>query len=57
MVLKKDQPAVVQIGSVADIKKATPSVAPVSISNANGNGNGHASKPAAPEVAETVAGD
>jgi hypothetical protein len=57
MVLKKDQPAVVQIGSVADIKKATPSVVPVSISNANGNGNGHTTKPATPEVAETVAGD
>jgi len=57
MVLKKDQPSVVQIGSVADIKKATPSTAPVSISNTNGNGNGHAPKPSTPEVAETVAGD
>ena len=45
---------VVQIGSLTDIKKATPSVAPVTISNANGNGNGAAAKP---QVAEQVAGD
>ena len=57
MVLKKAQPAVVQIGSVADIKKATPTVAPVTIGNADGNGNGHAPKPPAPEVAQPVAGD
>jgi uncharacterized radical SAM superfamily Fe-S cluster-containing enzyme len=53
LVLKQAQPEVVQIGSLTDIKKATPSVAPVTISNANGNGNG-AAKPA---VAEQVAGD
>jgi len=54
LVLKQAQPEVVQIGSLTDIKRATPSTAPVTISNAkNGNGNG-ASKP---EVAEHVAGD
>jgi hypothetical protein len=41
----------VQIGSLTDIKKATPSIAPVTISNANGNGA------AKPQVAEQVAGD
>jgi hypothetical protein len=44
----------VQIGSLTDIKKAAPSVAPVTISNAKGNGNGTAAKP---QVAEQVAGD
>jgi 7,8-dihydro-6-hydroxymethylpterin dimethyltransferase len=53
LVLKKAPQEVVQIGSVSDIKKATPSVVPVTISNATGNGNG-ASKP---QVAEPVAGD
>ena len=53
LVLKQAQPEVVQIGSLTDIKKATPSVAPVTISNANGNGNGAAK----PQVAEHVAGD
>jgi uncharacterized radical SAM superfamily Fe-S cluster-containing enzyme len=53
LVLKQSQPEVVQIGSLTDIKKATPSVAPVKISNANENGNGAAKK----EVAESVAGD
>ena len=53
LVLKQAQPEVVQIGSLTDIKRATPSVAPVTISNANGNGNG-AEKP---RVAEQVAGD
>jgi hypothetical protein len=53
LVLKQAQPEVVQIGSLTDIKKATPSVVPVTISNANGNGNG-AEKP---RVAEQVAGD
>jgi uncharacterized radical SAM superfamily Fe-S cluster-containing enzyme len=53
LVLKQAQPEVVQIGSITDIKKATPSVAPVTISNANGNGNGAAK----PQVAEHVAGD
>jgi tetraether lipid synthase len=51
LVLKKGQQEVVQIGSVMDIKKATPSVSPVQISNVNGNGA------AKPEVAEPVAGD
>ena len=51
LVLKQAQPEVVQIGSLTDIKKATPSVAPVTISNANGNGA------AKPQVAEQVAGD
>ena len=53
LVLKKAPQEVVQIGSVSDIKKATPSIAPVTISNANGNGNGAAK----PQVAEQVAGD
>jgi tetraether lipid synthase len=53
LVLKQAQPEVVQIGSLTDIKKATPSVAPVTISNVNGNGNGAAK----PQVAEHVAGD
>jgi hypothetical protein len=53
LVLKQAQPEVVQIGSLTDIKRATPSTAPVTISNATGNGNG-AAKPA---VAEQVAGD
>jgi len=52
-VLKQSQPEVVQIGSLTDIKRATPSTAPVNISNANGNGNGAAK----PQVAEHVAGD
>jgi uncharacterized radical SAM superfamily Fe-S cluster-containing enzyme len=51
LVLKQAQPEVVQIGSLTDIKKATPSIAPVTISNADGNG---ATKP---QVAEQVAGD
>src|SRR5216684_2826884 len=38
LVLKQAQPEVVQIGSLTDIKRATPSTAPVTISNANGNG-------------------
>jgi hypothetical protein len=50
-VLKQTPQEVVQIGSLGDIKKATPAVAPVQISNANGNGA------AKPEVAEHVAGD
>lgn len=68
MVLKKPQPAVVTIGTVAQIKQATPAgmSAPVTISNANGNGNGHTNgngngngKPSGvtPEIAESVAGD
>jgi hypothetical protein len=58
LVLKKAQPSVVQIGTVTDIKKATPAAAPVTISNANGNGNGNeTAEPAHREVAEPVAGD
>jgi 7,8-dihydro-6-hydroxymethylpterin dimethyltransferase len=53
LVLKKGQQEVVQIGSLTDIKKATPNVAPVHISNADPNGNGAAK----PDVAEHVAGD
>src|SRR5712675_1700135 len=53
LVLKQSQPEVVQIGSLTDIKRATPSTAPVNISNANGNGN----VAAKPQVAEHVAGD
>jgi hypothetical protein len=51
LVLKKAPQEVVTIGSLSDIKKATPSVAPVTISNANGSGA------AKPQVAEQVAGD
>ena len=59
LVLKQAQPEVVQIGSLTDIKRATPSTAPVTISNANkiGNGNGNGNGAAKPEVAEHVAGD
>ena len=58
LVLKQAQPEVVQIGSLTDIKRATPSAAPVTISKANGNGNGNGlAKPATPRVAEHVAGD
>jgi uncharacterized radical SAM superfamily Fe-S cluster-containing enzyme len=58
LVLKKAQPSVVQIGTVTDIKKATPAAAPVTISNANGNGNGNeTAEPDHREVAEPVAGD
>src|SRR5712664_1905117 len=51
LVLKQSQPEVVQIGSLTDIKRATPSSAPATISNANGN------VAAKPQVAENVAGD
>jgi uncharacterized radical SAM superfamily Fe-S cluster-containing enzyme len=66
MVLKKPQPAIVTIGTVAQIKQATPAgmPAPVTISNANGNGNGNGhsngnGKPSGvtPQVAEPVVGD
>jgi hypothetical protein len=53
LVLKKAPQEVVKIGSLSDIKKATPSTAPVTISGLNGNGNGAAK----PQVAEQVAGD
>src|SRR6266516_517494 len=45
LVLKKPQPAVVQIGTVGDIAKAVPANfanAPVTTASADGNGNGHA---------------
>ena len=60
LVLKKPQQEVVQIGTLTDIKRATPSTAPVSISNAAGNGDGApspATAPAAEQVTEQVAGD
>jgi uncharacterized radical SAM superfamily Fe-S cluster-containing enzyme len=53
LVLKQAQPEVVQIGSLTDIKRATPNTAPVTISNANKVGNGASE----PQVAEQVAGD
>jgi hypothetical protein len=53
LVLKQTPQEVVQIGSLTDIKRATPSVAPVTISNAKPNGNGAAQ----PQVPEHVAGD
>ncbi len=52
LVLKQTPQEVVQIGSLTDIKRATPSTAPVTISNASGNGAA-----AKPHVAEQVAGD
>src|SRR5262249_11215153 len=45
LVLKKKPEEVVQIGSLTDIKWATPSPAPVTISNAKTNGNGQAATP------------
>jgi 7,8-dihydro-6-hydroxymethylpterin dimethyltransferase len=57
LVLKQAQPEVVQIGSLTDIKRATPSTTPVTISNANKIGNGNGNGAAKPEVAEHVAGD
>jgi uncharacterized radical SAM superfamily Fe-S cluster-containing enzyme len=51
LVLKQAPQEVVQIGTLTDIKRATPSTAPVTISNATGNA---APKP---QVAEQVAGD
>jgi uncharacterized radical SAM superfamily Fe-S cluster-containing enzyme len=54
MVLKKPKTEVVQIGSLAQIKAATPA-ASVTISSGNGNGNGSA-KTAQPEE-QPVAGD
>src|SRR5215467_4620191 len=64
LVLKKPQPAVVQIGSLTDISKAVPANfananKPVNIAPANGNGNGHSNSNATtPEqAAEAVAGD
>jgi hypothetical protein len=56
-VLKQAQPEVVQIGSLTNIKRATPSTAPVTISNANKMGNGNGNGTAEPRVAEHVAGD
>jgi hypothetical protein len=55
LVLKKAPQEVVQIGSLTDIKNATPAAAPLTISNADGNGNGHGA--AKPRVAEPVASD
>ncbi len=68
LVLKKPQPTVVQIGSLTDIKQATPANfananKPVNIAPANGNENGHSNDnghpaPANTEAAaEAVAGD
>jgi uncharacterized radical SAM superfamily Fe-S cluster-containing enzyme len=68
LVLKKPQPAVVQIGTVSDIAKAIPpSFAnpgkPVAIAPANGNGSGHANgndatgRKTEEAAAEAVAGD
>jgi hypothetical protein len=57
LVPKQAQPEVVQIGSLTDIKRATPSTAPVTISNANKIGNGNGNDAAKPQVAEHVAGD
>ncbi len=54
MVLKKPKAEVVQIGSLAQIKAATPA-APVTLSNSNGNGNGSAKS--AKHEEQMVAGD
>jgi uncharacterized radical SAM superfamily Fe-S cluster-containing enzyme len=57
MVLKKAQPSVVTIGSVQQIKNATPAAVPppivISNANGNGNGNGHANGNAAKKSAAT----
>src|SRR5258708_12223152 len=55
LVLKQTPQEVVQIGSLTDIKRATPSTAPVTISNADKSGNGTGATK--PQVAEHVAGD
>jgi len=57
LVLKKSQPSVVQIGTIADIKKAVPAGA--APANANGNGHSNDSGAEKTETAEaaTVAGD
>ncbi len=55
MVLKKPQPAVVQIGSVSAIKSATngDNGSLVSIGKGNGNSNGHADPEAPAKIGET----
>jgi hypothetical protein len=68
LVLKKPQPAVVQIGTVEDIAKAVPADfanagTPVTSAPANGNGhsngngNGVAKTPQTEKAREAVAGD
>jgi len=61
LVLKKAPQSVVKIGSLDQIKQATPAGhgAPVTISNANGNGhaNGNGNGVKKTEIAEPVAGD
>src|SRR2546429_4023049 len=66
ILLKKPQPAVVQIGTVGDIAKAVPANfanAPVTTASADGNGNGHANgngiakTPQTEKAARAVAGD
>src|SRR5437870_849540 len=66
LVLKKPQPAVVQIGTVGDIAKAVPADfanAPVTTASADGNGNGHANgngiakTPQTEKADRAVAGD
>ena len=65
LVLKKPQPAVVQIGTVSDIAKAVPANfanagKPVTIAPTNGNGhsNGNGARAKTDEkAAEAVAGD
>jgi uncharacterized radical SAM superfamily Fe-S cluster-containing enzyme len=68
LVLKKPQPAVVQIGTIQQIAQAVPGgAAAVTISNANGNGlgngnghgngNGNGKGTVTSEIAEPVAGD
>ena len=69
LVLKKPQPAVVQIGSVQDIAKAVPAnfaktnaaqpvqIAPANGTNGHSNGNGSSAPKATETAAEAVAGD
>jgi len=59
LVLKKSQPSVVQIGTIADIKKAVPAGAAPVVKVANGNGHSNGSGAEKTETAEaaTVAGD
>ena len=56
MVLKKPQQSVVQIGSVQEIKLATPGLTTIANAGPSGNGNGHGTVKHEEEVA-APAGD
>jgi len=57
LVLKKSQPSVVQIGTIADIKKAVPAGAAPANANGNGHSNGNGAEKTETAEAATVAGD